>query len=124
MCLRHHCDVQIHQIHELEWHKQLVRESVWHVDLGLCRMLPDPPRGAVILLDRGVVDNVAYCTEAALVARFVDSACRLEASWKHLFQLLDLLFVGQEAWSMVQEKPFGCNGMLHIWGFCRKWQRV
>jgi len=29
------------------------------------RRLPDPPRGAVILLDRGVVDNVAYCTEEA-----------------------------------------------------------
>ena len=28
-------------------------------------MLPEPPRGAVILFDRGVVDNVAYCTEAA-----------------------------------------------------------
>lgn len=29
------------------------------------RMLPQPPRGAVILFDRGVVDNVAYCTEEA-----------------------------------------------------------
>lgn len=29
------------------------------------RMLPEPPRGAVILFDRGVVDNVAYCTEEA-----------------------------------------------------------
>lgn len=48
------------QMHIEDCILQMARQS-----LTKRRRLPDPPRGAVILLDRGVVDNVAYCTEEA-----------------------------------------------------------
>lgn len=48
------------------------------------RMLPEPPRGAVILFDRGVVDNVAYCTEAANGSNTIRKHHAMSCNIQHL----------------------------------------
>ena len=46
----------------------VIEDSIVHMahrSLSKRRKGPNPPEGAVVLLDRGVIDNVAYCTEEA-----------------------------------------------------------
>ena len=45
-----------------------IEDSIVHMahrSLSKRRKGPNPPEGAVVLLDRGVIDNVAYCTDEA-----------------------------------------------------------
>jgi len=46
----------------------VIEDSIVHMahrSLSKRRKGPNPPEGAVVLLDRGVIDNVAYCTDEA-----------------------------------------------------------
>ena len=89
-----------------------------------CRTLPDPPRGAVVLFDRGVVDNVAYCTEVRGMKRHLptisvnpkntlEDVARIQESerWRSHSSGFQRSKLEQEAWSMVQEE---CLGLEYI----------
>ncbi|CAJ1408797.1 unnamed protein product, partial [Effrenium voratum] len=81
------------------------------------RMLPDPPRGAVILLDRGVVDNVAYCTEEAwsmVQEKLGTTTARLrDRRYDHVIHLVTAANGAEKFYTLQQAEGNGTESARH-----------
>ena len=86
-----------------------IEDSIVHMahrSLSKRRKGPNPPEGAVVLLDRGVIDNVAYCTDEAWAMVLEDlgtTTARLRDSrYDHVIHLVTAAHGAEQHYTLEQ----------------------
>ena len=86
-----------------------IEDSIVHMahrSLSKRRKGPNPPSGAVVLLDRGVIDNVAYCTDEAWAMVLEDlgtTTARLRDSrYDHVIHLVTAAHGAEQHYTLEQ----------------------